>query len=165
MRRVLGGIVAVAALALASRATLPVGPVPITLQSLAVVLAGAWLGPVTGAAAVVAWLMLAALGAPVLAGGEGGPGRFAGPSAGFLYAFPLAAALAGALAGRGWDRSFARALLLALAAHALCLIGGAAWLAATVGWGRAWAGGVAPFLPGAAAKSLAAAAMIRAVRR
>ena len=157
-------LAAVALLALASQAAVPVGPVPITLQSLAVVLVGALLGW-RGVAAVALWLALAALGAPVLAGGEGGLAKFTGPSAGFLLAFPFAAALAGGLSRRGWDATFARALLLALAAHAVCLLGGGAWLAATVGPAKAWGVGVLPFLPGAAVKSLAAAAVIRWLSR
>lgn len=154
---------AVMVLSLASQAALPVGPVPISLQSLAVVLTGALLGPLRGVLAVLAWLALAALGLPLLAEGTGGLAKFTGPSAGFLLAFPFAAAFAGALlCGRsdvGW------ALLVALCAHAICLIGGGAWLAAAIGPAKAWGVGVLPFLPGAAAKSLAAALVIRAISR
>lgn len=156
---------AAAVLALSSQLALPVGPVPITLQSLAVVLVGAVLGPARGAGAVVLWLVLAALGAPLLAGGEGGAGKFVGPRAGFLFAFPIAAALAGLLVRHGRADGFGRATVMALAAHGVCLGGGAAWLARAVGVETAWAVGVLPFLPGAAAKSLAAAAVIAWLNR
>lgn len=153
---------AVLVLALASQLAVPAGEVPITLQSLAVVLVGALLGPARGTAAVLVWLAAAAAGAPVLAGGIGGLERFAGPSAGFLLSFAPAALLAGVLARRGWGGRFGLALLLALAAHAVCLGGGALWLAAARGAGAAWTSGLLPFLPGAAIKSLVAAAVIRA---
>lgn len=155
---------AVAVLALSSQLALPIGPVPITLQSLAVVLVGAVLGAVRGAVASMVWLALAALGAPLLAGGEGGVAKFLGPSAGFLFAFPVAAALAGWLVRRGWAR-FGSATLMALAAHGVCLGGGAAWLAVTVGPAKAWAVGVLPFLPGAVAKSVVAAGVIAWLNR
>ncbi|WP_425089475.1 biotin transporter BioY [Stappia sp.] len=72
--------------------TLPLGGgVPITLQSLGIMLAGVVLGPVRGAAAVLLFLVLVAVGIPLLPGGRGGPGVFLGPSAGFLIGFPIAA--------------------------------------------------------------------------
>lgn len=154
---------AVAALSLASQAAVPVGPVPVSLQSLAVVLTGAWLGPMWGVAAVLLWLGLAALGLPLLAEGTGGLARFTGPSAGFLFAFPLAAVFAGLLLRE--RRSFGRALSVALGAHAICLIGGGVWLAAAIGPAKAWEAGVLPFLPGAVAKSLVAVVLVGALSR
>ena len=169
MRRVAWGrsaagiVAAVAVLSLASQAALPIGPVPISLQSLAVVLTGALLGAARGAMAVLLWLALAAVGLPLLAEGTGGWAKFVGPSAGFLLAFPVAAGFAGAmLRGRP---GIGRALLVALAAHAICLLGGGAWLAAAIGPVKAWSVGVLPFLPGALAKSLAAAVVVRALSR
>ena len=162
-RTAAGIVVAVAGLSLASQAALPVGPVPISLQSLAVVLAGALLGPVWSVVAVLLWLGLAALGLPLLAEGTGGWAKFTGASAGFLLAFPVAAAFAGAMLGR--RRGFGWALLVALGGHAICLIGGGVWLAAAIGPAKAWEAGVLPFLPGALAKSLVAAAVVRALSR
>ncbi|EWT04427.1 BioY protein [Intrasporangium chromatireducens Q5-1] len=75
-------------------------PVPITLQSLGVMVVGAVLGPRRAAAAVLFFLLLVALGLPLLAGGRGGLGVFAGPSAGYLLGFPVAAAVIGALVYR-----------------------------------------------------------------
>ncbi len=69
--------------------------VPITLQSLGVMLAGSVLGAKRGALAVVLLLGLAAIGLPLLAGGTGGLGVFAGPTAGFLMGFPIAAFVTG----------------------------------------------------------------------
>ena len=79
---------------------LPLGPVPITLQSLAVILCGALLGPWRGGLVALAYLLLGGLGAPVFAGGAAGWQTFAAPSAGYLLSFPLVAALCGALVWR-----------------------------------------------------------------
>lgn len=73
------------------------GAVPITAQSLGVMLAGAILGPRRGALALVVFLALVAIGLPLLAGGRGGLGVFAGPSIGYLVGFPVAAGVIGAL--------------------------------------------------------------------
>jgi biotin transport system substrate-specific component len=73
------------------------GTVPITAQSLGVMLAGAILGPRRGALALVVFLALVAIGLPLLAGGRGGLGVFAGPSIGYLVGFPVAAYAVGAL--------------------------------------------------------------------
>lgn len=76
-------------------------PVPITAQSLGVMLAGAVLGARRGGLALLLFLALAAVGLPVLAGGRGGLGQFAGPSVGFLVGFPVAAFVIGWLTERG----------------------------------------------------------------
>ncbi|KQY56215.1 BioY protein [Aeromicrobium sp. Root495] len=85
--------------ALAYVGAIPVGGtgVPITLQTLGVGLAGALLGPLRGFAAVALYLALGAIGLPVFAEHSSGVGVFTGISAGYLYAFPLAALLIGAL--------------------------------------------------------------------
>jgi biotin transport system substrate-specific component len=86
--------------ALAILPGIPVGPlgVPITLQTLGVMLAGIVLGPGRGAAAVLLYLAAGLIGLPVFSGFNGGFGVLAGPSAGYLLAFPLAALVAGLLA-------------------------------------------------------------------
>lgn len=86
--------------ALAILPGIPVGPlgVPITLQTLGVLLAGVVLGPTRGAAAVLLYLAAGLIGLPVFSGFNGGFGVLAGPSAGYLVAFPLAAFVAGLLA-------------------------------------------------------------------
>ncbi|THJ67360.1 biotin transporter BioY [Arthrobacter echini] len=79
---------------------IPVGPlgVPITLQTLGVLLAGIVLGPARGTAAVLLYLVVGLIGLPVFSGFSGGFGVLAGPTAGYLLAFPLAALVAGLLA-------------------------------------------------------------------
>jgi biotin transport system substrate-specific component len=150
----------VLALALASRIEIPMVPVPITLQTLAVTMAGALLGWRQGVLAIVLWLALGAAGLPVLAGGGGGLERFSGPTAGYLFAFPLAGGAVGWLAesgragaARGGMRGLWPAFAAMLMGNAICLVLGAGWLAVALGPERALVAGLLPFLPGAVLKS------------
>jgi biotin transport system substrate-specific component len=92
--------------------------VPISAQSLGVMLAGTILGARRGSLAVLLFLALVALGLPLLAGGRGGLGAFVGPTAGFLFGFPVAAYVAGLIAQR------LRRVDLLVSATAGALIGG-----------------------------------------
>lgn len=97
-------LIAVFAALTAAFALMPAVPigavgVPITLQTLAVMLTGVILGPGRGAAAIGLYLAAGLAGLPIFAGFSGGLGVLAGPSAGYLISFPLAAALAGWLTG------------------------------------------------------------------
>ena len=89
----------IAVLGLVPQITLISG-VPITAQSLGVMLAGTVLGARRGALAVLLFLLLVALGLPLLSGGRGGLGVFAGPTVGFLIGFPVAAYVAGLVVER-----------------------------------------------------------------
>ncbi|MFF2830491.1 biotin transporter BioY [Cellulosimicrobium cellulans] len=93
--------------------------VPITLQTLGVMLAGAILGAWRGGLAVATFLALAAAGLPVLAGGRGGLGAFVGPSAGYLVGFLVGAAVVGWLVDRLRRVTFVGVLVA-------CLVGGVA---------------------------------------
>jgi len=103
-----------AALGLAPPITLPVIPVPITAQTLGVMLAGSILGAWRGGLALLLFIALVAAGLPVLSGGRGGLGVLLfSPSAGFLLAFPVAAFVIGWLTERVWRRfDIARAFLI-----------------------------------------------------
>ncbi|MBN9262586.1 MAG: biotin transporter BioY, partial [Hyphomicrobium sp.] len=85
-----------------SYVSVPMFPVPMTMQTLAVTLIGALYGWRLGAITIAVWLMQGALGLPVFSNGTGGIARLAGPTAGYLFAFPVAAMLTGWLAERGW---------------------------------------------------------------
>lgn len=162
LRPLLIAVSGIAALTVSSYVALPMVPVPVTMQTLVVVLMGAVLGPRAGAAVVVAWLGLALAGAPVLAGGKAGLIAFTGPTAGYLFAFPVAAFLAGYLpkahsvAGHGLR--FAGFLAL----HGLILAMGGAWLAVLTTPEIALATGVVPFIAGSLLKSGLATAVIAA---
>lgn len=93
-----------AVLGLISRIDIPVVSVPITAQSLGPMLAGSILGWRRGGLSQALFILLVAMGLPLLAGGRGGLGVFAGPSAGFVLGFPVAAAMTGLLTERAWRR-------------------------------------------------------------
>lgn len=148
-------------LALSSYITVPMIPVPITMQTLAVVLVGAFYGWRLGGITIAAWLLEGALGLPVFAGGTGSLAVFMGPTAGYLLSFPLVGALAGWLVERGWDGS--RPILAFWAmmlAQTVCLLLGAAWLAVLIGLENAFMTGVLPFIPGEIVKAALAAATL-----
>lgn len=153
-------------LALASQISVPMVPVPITLQTLAITMIGVLYGWRLGALTVLAWLGEAMMGLPVLAGGSGGLAPFVGPTAGYLAAFPIIAALAGYLANKGWTGSHVvRSFLAHLSANLLCLAIGGAWLGYLIGAEKGLALGVTPFILGAVLKSALAAALLMALAR
>lgn len=153
-------------LALASYIEVPMVPVPVTMQTFAVTLIGAVYGWRLGAATIVAWLVEGAIGLPVLAGGAAGAHHFVGPTAGYLFAFPVVGALTGWLAERGWNGNRPwLAFVAMLLGNALCLVLGAAWLSIAIGIEQAIVHGVTPFLIGGALKSALAAMTLKLMTR
>lgn len=165
--RALAVIGGTAILTLSSYIEVPMLPVPMTLQTLAVTMIGALFGWRLGAITVLAWLAEAFAGLPVLAGDHlAGPAAFMGATAGYLAAFPLAAALTGWLAEHGCNgRRPLLAFAAMLAGNALCLVLGGAWLSVLVGPAKAVALGVAPFVLGGIVKSALGAALLKAAGR
>jgi biotin transport system substrate-specific component len=151
------------ALAIASQISVPMVPVPITMQTFAVTMIGALYGWRLGGLTVLAWLAEAMVGFPVLAEFKSGIAPFMGPTAGYLVAFPLMAAFVGLLTEKGIsaNRLFA-GFSLHLAANLLCLLLGWMWLAKIIGVEKAWIAGVVPFLIGAVLKSALAATVLKA---
>jgi biotin transport system substrate-specific component len=152
-------------IALSAQIALPMSftPIPFTLQPLAVILVGAWLGPVEGATALGAYLVAGALGAPVFAMGHGGAWRLVGPTGGYLLAFPVAAAVAGLARTRGltgvalagWSA------LVFTVAMAVIHLGGVSQLALLGGDpGLAFRSGFLPFFIGDLLKVAIATAVI-----
>ncbi len=158
---VLGSLV----LAASAQISVPMWPVPMTLQSLAIVLIGALCGWRLAGATVLAYLAEAFVGLPFLAGGAGGPAPFVGPTAGYLMAFPVAAMLVGWLAEKGLTRNIFSAFGTMIAGHAVIFMGGVAWLAAVIGAEAAVAAGVVPFMVGMLVKSGLAASVVRGLDR
>lgn len=144
---------------------LPGSPVPLTGQTFAVLLTGAALGARRGFLAQALYLLQGASGLPVFAGGLGGAWLLAGPTGGFLAAFPLAAAVTGSLAERGWDRRVATTLAAMLLGSAVILLAGTAWLARFLPPAQALAAGAWPFVPGDLLKAVAAALALPAAWR
>jgi biotin transport system substrate-specific component len=141
---------------------LPFTPVPITLQTFAVILVGMVLGPVAGFSAMVLYLAEGAAGLPVFSPlGLGGVAQLHGPTAGYLFSYPLAAAAAGWMvrALGSLKSRFTRAIVAGIAADILLLTAGTVWLATFLhlSAATAWTMAVAPFLLGEALKITAAA--------
>lgn len=154
LARSAAAVLAFAALiALGARLAVPMVPVPMTMQTFAVLLAGAVLGPWRGAAAVLLYLAAAAAGLPVLSDGASGLAPFAGPTAGYLFAFPVAALLVGLSARRGRFDQPLEGFITLYSVHIFILSLGAVWLAREIGLSRAMEVGWAPFLVGAVVKS------------
>jgi biotin transport system substrate-specific component len=163
----------VAALGLAPPIAVGVIPVPITLQTLGVMLAGAVLGPIRGALACALFDLLVAIGLPVLAGGAGGIGIYAGPSGGFVLGWIPGALVVGLLVKYLAARA-SGAVLQTVLYFVACLAGGIVivyvvgipWTAAVTGLGlvKVLIGSLV-FIPGDIAKSVIAALVARNVRR
>lgn len=154
---------------------LPIGPVPITAQTFAVLLVGGTLGARLGFAAALLYVAEGIFGLPVFASGKSGWAIILGSSGGYLLSYPFSTALVGWLAERGWDRrptSMAAAMLLGSAViYAVGLPWLYAWAALnpalsqvdpmTIGRTLKW--GLIPFIPGDLAKLLLAAGLVPSV--
>ncbi|MEM9984741.1 MAG: biotin transporter BioY [Bacteroidota bacterium] len=112
--------------------------IPVTLQTLVVLLLGFILGPWRGAMAVLLYLGLGALGLPVFAEGNGGWKHLFGPTGGFLWSFVLVAGLVGWCAQRSWGQFGWRVPLIWLLAHGLIILLGGIWLGCTKGFEGLW---------------------------
>ena len=146
-----------------------VGPVPITAQTLGVMLAGAILGARRAFLALLLFLLLVAIGLPVLPGGGDGLAVFTTPVAGYLISWPVGAFVVGLLTERFWARyDLARGLVAnvvggivvvyAVGVPVLKLVAGLPWSTAL------WSG-AAVFIPGDLIKAVIAAAIAVQVRR
>jgi biotin transport system substrate-specific component len=145
---------------------LPFTPVPVTGQTLAVLLVGASLGPVRGGSALLLYLAEGAAGLPVFAEGSAGLELLLLPSVtgGYLWGFVLSAVLVGALAERRWDRRLSSAIGAMLLGEIVIFSCGVVWLSATLGvsGSRALELGLYPFVLGELVKLLAAAGILPA---
>jgi biotin transport system substrate-specific component len=169
------GLVALFAAVIVALGTVPALPlafgVPITLQSLGVMLAGLILGAKRGALAPIVVIVLVGIGLPVLAGGRGGLPVYAGPTAGFLFGWVPSAFVAGWIAER-FDRPENTAAVRFVGLVAAAVLGvvvvlyacGIGWLALVtgIGFSKAFFGSLA-FVPGDVAKAVIAAIVTRKV--
>lgn len=153
--------------ALAAQLTVPVpwSPVPVTGQTFAVLLSGAVLGMRRGFLAQALYLAEGAIGLPVFAAGGAGIATFAGPTGGYLLAFPIAAAVTGTLAEHGWDRHFFSMMAAMLIGSGVVFTLGLTVLAAFLPAPQLLAAGLLPFIPGDLIKSALAALVFPAAWR
>jgi biotin transport system substrate-specific component len=113
--------------ALSAQIVIPVGAVPMTAQTFAVLLTGALLGSRLGAITMIVYLIEGAIGLPFFFGGHGGILHLMGPTGGYLIAFPAAAFITGAFAEHEWDRKFLTAAAAMAIGSIVIMLSGWAW--------------------------------------
>lgn len=153
-----------ALVAIAAQIAVPLWPVPITGQTLAVLLVGSALGALRGSLAMVLYALIGLAGLPVFSDASSGPAVLLGPTGGYIVGFVFAAALTGWIAQRSWDRKIWRAILGFLGGTVVTFAIGLPWLAFTLGLNlqQTLEGGLYPFIIGGAVKALAGAGIIAA---
>ncbi len=144
---------------------IPIGPVPIVLQNLFVLVAALLLGSKWGSAAVAVYLLAGACGLPVFAGGGGGLGHLFGPRGGYLFGFLASAWVVGKISevsGRRLAAEIAAMVVGSLIVYAI----GVPWLKTVLGfsYGKALAVGMYPFVIGDLLKIAAAYVIVKSVR-
>ena len=146
---VVGGIAFIAAMAQVS-VPVPGSPVPVTGQTLGVLLLATSYGATLGTTTFFTYLLVGALGAPVFANGGSGIERIVGATGGYLVGMLLTSALLGYLGGRTWDQKFRTALPAMLLGNALTFGLGLLWLHQYTGKDWAWtiSAGFTPFIIG-----------------
>ena len=148
--------------ALSAQIVIPVGAIPITGQTFAVLLTGALLGSRLGAITMIVYLLEGAAGLPFFSGGHGGILHLMGPTGGYLVAFPAAAFITGAFAEHGWDRKFLTAAAAMAMGSLLIMLSGWLWFSLVMRTSPAFTlfDTVLKFIPGDIIKISLAAAVL-----
>ena len=144
---------------------IPIGPVPIVLSTLFVLMSGLLLGSRWGVASMGLYLFVGAIGIPVFSGGRGGAAHFLGPTGGYLFGYVVASWLTGILSEKSKGMLFAE--IVGVAIGSLAIYGlGVPWLKITtqMSWPKALSAGMLPFLIGDAVKATVALILARAMR-
>jgi biotin transport system substrate-specific component len=162
-RDALYALAGTAVIAASAQVAVPMVPVPMTMQSLVILIVGMAYGWRLGGATVALYLAEGLVGLPVFANFHAGPAALFGPTGGYLFGFVAAAALAGWLAERGWSRDVFRTGLAMLAGHILLFAAGLSWLANFIGWEKAVALGFVPFILGSIVKIALGATLMPAL--
>jgi biotin transport system substrate-specific component len=147
-------------IALAAQIAVPMYPVPVTGQTLAILLIGMTYGPRMAGSAVALYLFEGAMGLPVFANGAAGALYMFGPTGGYLAGFLMAAVTLGFLAERGMGRSILSTAVAMLIGTAVIYVFGVAWLSMMIGFEKAVIHGVVPFLYGDVLKAVIAAGLM-----
>jgi biotin transport system substrate-specific component len=166
LRLVVLAVAGTALLTLSAKLKVPFYPVPMTMQTLVVLVLGAAYGWRLAVATVGLYLLQGALGLPVFADtperGIGLP-YMMGPTGGYLVGFVVGAYVVGVLAERGFGRSILGMFAAMALGHLAIFVCGYAWLAALVGPKAAWVGGVVPFFAATALKTALGTALVPAI--
>lgn len=161
---VLLGVLVLAALAQV-KVYLPYTPVPVTGQSLGVILIAALLGKKHGPIAVIAYVLAGVFGLPIFAGGAAGHLVIAGATGGYIIGFIISGFLVGYLADKGWAQGFWKCLGLMVIAKVPIMAIGVLWLGYRMGYPIAIYLGFAPFVPGMIAKIIVATGVLQLCRK
>lgn len=146
--------------ALLAQVQIPMWPVPVTGQTLGVLLIGALLGSRLGTTSMIAYLVQGAIGLPFFAGGAAGTAVLVGPTAGYLAGFVVAAFVVGWLAERGLDRHMGTAVFAMIVGNVIIYALGLAWLSRFTGLETVLSVGMVPFIPGDILKIIIAAGLL-----
>ena len=133
-------------LALSSKVQVPFWPVPMTMQTFIVFIIGMAYGWKLAFCTLVAYLLEGALGLPVFAKG-GGLLYLTGPTAGYLYGMTVAAGVIGVFAELGYNNSYFKSLISLLIGTFIIFLFGVGYLGSIIGYDKALAGGLYPFIP------------------
>lgn len=153
-------ILGIGFIGLGAHLDIPMIPVPMSMQTYAVLVIGALSGWRLGGFIVISYIAAAAAGVPLFSGGASGVAHLMGPTAGYIWGFVIAALLTGYLAEKCWTLDLLRSTATMLIGHILILVPGTLWLAKSMGFSSALEKGLLPFLLGAFAKSVFAAITI-----
>lgn len=147
-------------IALFAQISVPMYPVPITGQTLAITVVGLALGRKAGVSAMLLYLFEGAIGLPVFAGGASGLATFMGPSGGYLYGFVAAVAILGYFSDKGVLNNYFKTALVALLASAAIFVFGLAQLYFFVPAGTVLEYGLYPFILGGIIKAVLATFLV-----
>tara|TARA_B100001057_G_scaffold315274_1_gene315385 strand:- start:1173 stop:1793 length:621 start_codon:yes stop_codon:yes gene_type:complete len=147
-------------LATSAQFKIPLYPVPVTGQTLVVLLIGMVYGPRLGGVTIAAYLLQGVIGLPVFAGGAFGIATLFGPTGGYLGGFLIAAIVMGILAERGMGRGIVSTVIAMMIGNVVIYVAGVSWLASFTGAEKALTAGVLPFLYGDVLKLAVAAGLM-----
>ncbi len=144
---------------IAAKLKIEIGPVPITMQTFVVLLAGALLGSKKGALSQITYLLTGLSGLPWFARG-GGIGYVMSPTFGYVIGFVLAAFAVGWLCEKGWHGNLKKSVLAMLIGNVVLYLPGLFWLGKFIGLEKALKLGIVPFIPGDVLKLILAGAIL-----
>ncbi len=154
-----------AALAVSAQLSIPMVPVPMTMQTYVVLMIGVMCGWRLAALTVLAYLIEGAAGLPVFSDGHSGLAWLMGKTGGYLFGYLVAAAAVGFLADRGWNSVWWKLALSLSIGHVIVFALGVFWLAIYIGWSNAIVFGLIPFLLGTVLKTALAFFSVYGVRQ
>lgn len=154
-----------AALAVSAQLSIPMVPVPMTMQTYVVLMIGVMCGWRLAALTVLAYLIEGAAGLPVFSDGHSGLAWLMGKTGGYLFGYLFAAAAMGYLADRGWNSVWWKLALSLSIGHVIVFALGVSWLAIYIGWSNAIVFGLIPFLLGTVLKTALAFFSVYGVRQ